>query len=158
MSTNDSITTVFDMQRTAIEQAQKAFNRTADLQVEASDAIESGLDAQKSLQKQSTAMSKRLVLSYFDTVASSMPGEEVDVEELKTTVEEQFDTLDEVQDETWESVMKALDEAESTSDRFTEQYVETVDAAFDNFLDAHERIEAQMTEAAEAVDIDVESK
>ncbi|MDY6818301.1 MAG: hypothetical protein SVG88_06530 [Halobacteriales archaeon] len=158
MSTNDTITTVFDMQRSAIEQAQKAFKRTADLQVEASDALESSLEAQKSLQKQSTAMSERLVLSYLDTVASSAPGEEVDVEELKATVEEQFDALDEVQDDTWEAVTNTLEEVESTSESFTDQYVETVDAAFDSFLDAHERVESQMTEAAEAVDIDVESK
>lgn len=61
-----------------------------------------------------------------------------------------------VQRDTIERSREFVSQSFEQQRQFVEEYLATVDEAFDAFLRTHEQVEAQVGEAAETVEIDVE--
>lgn len=157
----DPVTTAFDFQRSAIEQSKRAVEQSVDLQKRTARAFVNSLDAQQSAQKQTTEVLESAIEASLTAFKASAPGNAAgNVEEFERVLEEQFRTADEIQDESWASMKRALEEGVEAYDSIADAYLETVDASFDALLEANERAEGQMTQAVaaaeEAVEIEVE--
>lgn len=153
--TTNPMTTVFDMQRTAIEQTHKATVDAVDAQKAVVDAFVDGLDSFESLYDQNTEMTKNAIHAYLDAVEASVPEDAYDFDEARDLVDEQIAATSDAQKDSWHSVVEALHEGSDAFDEFADNYVELVDSSFDSYLEAHEQAEEAAEDVAEDVEIDV---
>ena len=154
MSNANPVKTAFDLQRTALEQTQSATHEAVEAQKTAVNAAVDGLDTVESLNEQNARLTQEALHAYFDAVEQVTPEDaQVDLDQVRELVDEQFDAAAEAQDETWEAVREAAAESADGFEQFADNYVEAVDSSFDSFLEAHEEVEANAVDAAEEIDV-----
>lgn len=145
------ITATFELQREAIKQSQKALEQGIEFQQEFSKAVVDGLEGQEGAQRRVLEMQRDALFTTLDTLEENVPGTEGATEEIRATVDEQFDQLLENYEEAFEEVTAELGEGVESYDEFALDYLEAVDDQLDMVIDAHEDLEAQSVEAAEQV-------
>ncbi|MFB6223624.1 MAG: hypothetical protein ABEH86_08145 [Haloarcula sp.] len=143
------VTTAFEMQRTTIEQSQKALEQSVSFQKNVNSAVIDSLDTQESAQRRGVELQQTALHSYLDAVASTVPGTTETVEQIRETVDEQFDFLLENHAEVFDNMETELAEGADTYDEITEEYVTAVNEQIDMLVEAHEELETQSVEAAE---------
>jgi hypothetical protein len=149
------VSSVFEMQRTMIEQNRKAVSQFMDVQRAASESFVEGLEGLKRIQEQNVELTQDAVHAYFDTL-EQLPGD-ADFDEARELVDENFDTLEEAHAEAWAGVLESIEDGQDSVEEYTETYGDLVDSSFDSFLDAHESVEKDLSEA-EAIDIHVDEE
>ena len=118
---NSPVSTMFDVQRTAIEQSQDAFEQTIDAQQQ---FVESMMDfgTAKQLNDRGFETAHSMVDAYFDALESAMPGDDASVlEDVHGMMVDQLDAAETTQTE-------ALDAFEATFEDGVEVTDETLDA------------------------------
>lgn len=153
MSKSEPITTVFDVQRSAIEQSQSALKQTIDLQKRSSESLLRTLETAADASEQGNDLTKTAVDTYFDALEAAVPGTSEGVEELRASVHEQIEVGEDVQAESWEAVRELAEQNADAAGEFADNYAAVVDDSFDAFLEAHEQVEEQTVSAAESVEI-----
>src|SRR6056297_925932 len=108
------VTTAFEMQRTTIEQSQKALEQSVSFQKNVNSAVIDSLDTQESAQRRGVELQQTAFHSYLDAMASTMPGMTETVEQIRETVDEQFDFLLENHAELFDNMETELEEGVDT--------------------------------------------
>lgn len=144
------MSTVFDLQRSTIEQNQRAINQLIDAQRTASKAAVDGLEGYKRIQEQTTELTEEMIHAYLDAVEEA--PFDVDCNRLHELIDENFDQLQDAQDDGWEIVLEVAENNYESVDEALDTYNEFVDSSFDSFLDAHEGVEKDL-EGAESIEI-----
>ena len=150
------VTTAFEMQRTTIEQSQKALEQTISFQQNVNEAVIDSLDTQESAQRRSVELSKTAFHSYLDTVEATVPGMAGTIDEVRATVDEQYDFLLDNHAEVFDNVESEMLEGVEAYDEMTEDYVAALDEQVDLIVEAHEQLEAQSVEVADEMGEGVE--
>ncbi|SFR86604.1 hypothetical protein SAMN05216559_0241 [Halomicrobium zhouii] len=143
------VTTAFQMQRQSIEQSQKVFEQSVAFQKNVTDAVVDSLDSQESAQRRGVELAQTAFHSYLDTVEATVPGVTPTVEEVRATVDEQYEFLLENHAETFENVEAELVEQTDAYDELTEDVLTAMNEQVGLLVEAHEDLEAQSVEAAE---------
>jgi hypothetical protein len=143
MSTTNPLSTAFQLQRTMIEQTHRAAETGVDAQRSAMGSWFDSFESVKSAQKSGVTLSKTAMDAYLDGLKSVYPEESV--AELEAAVDEQFEAVDEIHEDAWQSFMQGLDEAEATHDELTEMQLELL-------ADGFEAVEQVQTEAEETTE------
>ncbi|WP_424001530.1 hypothetical protein ACOZ4I_16645 [Haloarcula salina] len=143
------VTTAFEMQRTTIEQSQKALEQSVSFQKNVNSAVIDSLDTQESAQRRGVELQQTALHSYLDALATTVPGVSSSVEQIRETVDEQYDFLLENHAEAFDNVESELTETVDTYDEMTEEYLTAVNEQIDMLVEAHEELETQSVEAAE---------
>jgi hypothetical protein len=149
MSANDPITTTFRLQRESIRQFQTLLQASVEFQQAVVEFWTQQLTAQETLADQQVEASRRLVETSLDAAESMTDS---DLSEVRATVEESFDAASELQDDSWESARETVAEGADIYDEAADEYLQQADSSFDAFLDVHEQVETQVTEATAAVE------
>ena len=136
--------TVFDLQRSALEQTQSATIEAVEAQKTAVSAAADSVDTFQELSEQSTQFSHEAVHAYFDSIEQLNP--EADLSELRDLVDDSFESAESFQDESWEAVHQAVDETVDGFEAAADNYAEAVDTSFDSYLQAHEQVEETVEE------------
>lgn len=157
-SAHTTISTVFDFQRSMLEQSQSAFKQSVEIQKRTANAVVDSMDSQHAVQQESAEMFQRALHAYLDAVEQMVPGDQIEFDEVRQVADQQFEQMNEVSEESWAAVKRAVEEGFEALDAMADVYVESVDSSFDAFLDTYEQVEAQAMETADAVQIDVESE
>ena len=154
MSNANPIQTAFDFQRTALEQTRNATHEAVEAQKTAMNAMVDGVETAESMSEQNARLTKEALHAYFDAVEQMTPADaEMDLDQARELVDEQFEAYDEAQAESWSAVHEALAESADGFEQFADEYVDAVDESFDTFLDAHEEVEESAVDAAEEIDV-----
>lgn len=149
------------MQRQSIRQGQKLFERSLDLQMNATEAfVRNSLAAQRSVQRQGTEFAQKLFDAQFDAMESAMDGDE-----FRSTMERQFEERSDLNQQLLNAefeqgtefarhMMNAqFDAVESTLDGDEYDFREAVDRQFDEFdetqNEAWDELEDDFVEAFE---------
>ena len=143
------VTTAFEMQRATIEQSQKALEQSVSFQQNVNEAVIDSLDTQESAQRRGVELSKTAFHSYLDAVEATVPGMAGPVDELRATVDEQYDFLLENHAEVFDNVESEMLEGVEAYDEMTEDYVTAIDEQVGMLVEAHEELEDQSVEVAE---------
>lgn len=155
MSTSNPMSAMFEMQRSMIKSSQTAVESSVRFQRAASDAFLGSLDTTKSVQKSGVALTKQAWLSSLDALEGALPPETL--EEARSVVDEQYESLDQAHDEAWESYESGLQESLDSFDELTDTQIELLHETFDALLEATEDAESVAQEAAESVEAATES-
>jgi len=143
MSASNPFSSAFELQRTMIDQSRRAAETGIDVQRAAVETWFGSFDSAKSVQKSGVTLSKTAIDAYLDGLKSVFP--EDSIAELETAVDEQFDAVDEIHEDAWQSFLEGLDEAEATYDEMTEMQLELLAESFD----ALEEMQSDAEETAE---------
>jgi flagellar hook-associated protein FlgK len=133
------------MQRTMIDQSRRAAETAVDVQRTAVETWFDSFESTKSVQKSGVTLSKTAIEAYLDGLKSVFPEESV--AELEAAVDEQFEAVDEIHEDAWESFLHGLDEAEATYDELTEMQLELLAESFDALEDVQSDAEETTEEA-----------
>ena len=148
MSANNPFSSAFELQRTMIDQSRRAAETGIDVQRAAVETWLGSFESAKSVQKNGVTLSKTAVEASLDGLKSVFPEESV--AELEAAVDEQFEAVDEIHEDAWQSFLEGLDEAEATYDELTEMQLELLAESFD-------ALEELQSDAAETTEEAVES-
>jgi len=143
MSTTNPFSSAFQLQRTMIEQTRRAAETGVDTQRSAVETWFGSFESVKSAQRSGVTLSKTAIEAYLDGLKSVYPEESV--AELEAAVDEQFEAVDEIHEDAWQSFLQGLDEAEATYDELSEMQLELLADGFD----AVEQVQAEAEETTE---------
>ncbi|QIO25142.1 hypothetical protein [Haloarcula sp. JP-L23] len=150
------VTTVFEMQRTTVEQSQKALEQSVAFQQTLNKAVIDSLDRQGSAQRRGVEFSQTAFHSYLDAVEATVPGIETSVDELRTAVDDQYDVLLENHADVFENVDAELQEGAEAYDELTADALDALDEQIQLLVEAHEELETQSVDTVEQVGEQVE--
>lgn len=154
--TQTPLDTMFELQRTAIKQNQKAVEQTLDLQKQALSVFSSGLKQSAATREQTADVTKTGIDMYFDAIEAAVPGNVSGLEQLRANVHEQLDTAGELNDEAWENVETLFEQNVESYEEFAATYETMVGDSFDALLSATEYVEEQTSSATEAIETQIE--
>jgi hypothetical protein len=126
-----------------IDQSRRAAETGVDVQRTAVETWFDSVESFGSVQKSGVTLSKTAVDAYLDGLKSVLPEESV--AELEAAVDEQFEAVDEIHEDAWQSFLQGLDDAEAAYDELTEMQLELLAESFD----AVEQAQATAEETAE---------
>lgn len=149
------ITAAFEMQRQTLTQGQRAIEGGLELQKEMTYAAIDTLEVQETSQRQAVEFLQDSFHRTLDAV-EGLPGAAGMTDEIRTTVDEQYDELLGAHEDAFDTIESELDDGFETYDEMTVEYLDTLDEQLDNLLEAHEDLEAQSVEATEQVGDQVE--
>jgi len=147
MSASNPFSSAFELQRTMIDQSRRAAETSIDVQRAAVETWFGSFESAKSVQKSGVTLSKTAIEAYLDGLKSVFPEEAI--AELEAAVDEQFEAVDEIHEDAWQSFLEGLDEAEATYDEMTEMQLELLAQSFDA-LEEMQSDAAETTEEAVA--------
>lgn len=150
------VTTAFEAQRATIEQSQQAVEEGVEFQKRMNDVVLGSLESQESVQRRGVELSQTAIHTYLDALESSMPGVEPAIEELRGTVDEQFEFLLENHAEAFDAAEAELGEGVDTYDEMSADSLEALDEQLSMLIEAHEDLESQSVEAVEGMADQVE--
>jgi gas vesicle protein len=149
------ITTTFELQRKTLEQSQRALEGSLKFQREMATAAIDTLEVQETSQRQAVEFLHDSIHRTLDAF-EGMPGAAGMTEEVRTTVDEQYEELLDAHAEAFDTVESEFDESIESYNEMTEEYLATLDEQLDTLLEAHEEFESQSIEATEQVSEQVE--
>jgi len=141
----------FELQRETIKSTQEALHQGAEFQQEFNQALLDGLDGDDEAQQRVIDSQREAILNTLDAVDSTLPGAEGATEEIRETVDEQFDQLLDNYEEVSENVTAELESGAESYEDLTVEYLDTLDEQLETVIEAHEDIEDQSVDAAEEV-------
>jgi len=149
------ITTTFELQRKTIEQSQRAIESGFEFQRGMATAAIDTLEAQETSQRQAVEFLQNSIHRTLDTF-EGIPGAAGVTEEVRATVDEQYEELLDAHTEAFDTMENEFDESFEAYNEMTEEYLETLEEQLDTLLEAHEEFESQSVEATEQVSEQVE--
>ena len=153
MSENTSpINTVFEFQRSTIEQTHETLRRGVEFQQDLSETVVGSFDPVRGAQQRSQDLVRTGFDTYFDAVESAVPGDQEIVTEFRETIEERLDTLEGSQLDAVDAFEQNLEEGTDAVDELLEDFLESLDEQIASLLESHEEIEDQTVDALETLE------
>jgi gas vesicle protein len=149
------LTTTFELQRKTLSQGQRAIEGSLEFQKEMTGAALDTLEVHESSQRQAVEFLQDSFHRTLDA-AEGLPGAASMTEEVRTTVDEQYDELLAAHEDAFDTIESELDDGFESYDEMTVEYLDTLDEQLDMLLEAHEDLEEQSVEATEQVSEQVE--
>lgn len=156
MSEVNPISTAFKMQRATIDGGQEAFRRSLDLQRGMLRGYANAISSQRAVQRQTLAVSRQSTNVFLDVLESWLPDDTPWLVEFRTVVSEQFEAIDDLSDQSWETFESLVRENVEAYDEVSQETLDALDDAFEAAREMQVRLEEQTMSATEAIDIDVE--
>jgi len=141
------VKTTFELQRKTIEQGQNAVSQTVDFQQRIGEAAIEGIDAQESAQRKFVELQQETLHSVLDAFEGAIPGAEDATGELRTTVDDQFETVLDNHAELFENLHSELEDGLESYDELNDEYLDAFDEFVASVVDLHEDVEEQSVEA-----------
>lgn len=152
MSTQQNpIGTMFELQRSTIENTQQLFHQSLDAQTRMVKLFADATERSDVAREQGEAVALAATNAYFDAMAASIPGDAEGVEGLRESTLEQMDVAIDANEDAWEASQELVAQNADVFEEFAGEYVTVVDDAFDAFLQGHEQAEVGARRATDAV-------
>jgi hypothetical protein len=144
------------MQRRSIEQTRKAMHEGAELNKRMSELFMESMDASQSVQRRSNDLARTAVEAYFDAVESSMPGDATAFRNVQTILDDQFEAMDEVSEQSWEAFESGFEDNVEAYEEFVDRFAAMMDDSFEAYADSMDEFERMSSEAVQ-IDVDVDA-
>jgi hypothetical protein len=141
------VSTVFQMQRSAIRQSQQAFESGVEFQKRLNAAALDGVEATEEAQRGTVEMTENAVHSYLDVVEATVPGAASMTGQVRETVDGQFDSLYQAHEEAFDVTEGEVAKGVDAYDEMVLDYMAAMNDGIEALLEAHEEIEGQTLEA-----------
>ncbi len=139
---NAPVGTVFELQRTTIEQTGGLLTEFVEASTDASDGLVQSVDTQREIQEQTLELTRQSVHQSLDVAETVTATSPVDDDDLRGTVDTTFDRLLGQQDEAFDAIEES---SEQLSDEATERIADQVEL----LVEFNREIEQQLSETAQ---------
>ncbi|MFB6142219.1 MAG: hypothetical protein ABEJ30_02620 [Halorientalis sp.] len=148
MANDDSnpISRVFDLQRDAIERSQEAMHRGLEFQQRLNETLIENLDSGSEVRERSTEMTRDAVHNTLDVVERMVPSDEVDLDQVRESIDEQFDAAEEATADASERAQEVTESSLQEAEDAAESYVNSLDDQLDTLIEANRDLEEQTVE------------
>ena len=143
------VSTVFQMQRSAIKQGQQAVESGVEFQKRMNTAMLDGFEATEEAQRNTVEMTENAVHSYLDVLETSVPGAASMTGQVRETVDGQFDALYQAHEEAFDVSEGEFAKGVDAYDEMAVDYLAAMNEGIEALLEAHEDAEGQTLEAFE---------
>lgn len=153
---NSPVSTMFDVQRSAIEQSQDAFEQTITAQQQ---FLESMMDVgtAKRLNHRSFETAHAMVDAYFDALESAMPTDRTTgLEDVRGTMVDQLETAETTQTETLDAFEASVEDGMEITDETLDAFLAALDEQIEAMLEAHGDVETETLAAVEDFEASLE--
>lgn len=141
------VKTTFELQRKTIEQGQNAVSQTMDFQQRIGEAAVESIGTQESAQRKLVELQQETLHSVLDALEGSVPGAEDATGDLRTTIDDQYETVLDNHAELFENLHRELDDGLDSYDELNEEYLDAFDEFVASVVELHEDLEEQSIEA-----------
>lgn len=145
---------VFDFQRSIIEQNQTFTRDMIEAQQSAMDASVDSLDLFRRLATQNVAFARTLANASLENMQLVLGDDFEGFEEAQQMVDEQFDQIEVTTEETVELTDETIEEATEAYEAFTTAYLDAMDVGIETYLEALEDVETVTEDVAEQIEIE----
>ncbi|NHN42823.1 hypothetical protein G9C85_14475 [Halorubellus sp. JP-L1] len=153
---NAPVSTMFDVQRTMIEQSHEAMTQSIDAQQQFVQSM-MDVDAAKQLNERGYEAAHGMVDAYFDTLEATLPTDQATaLEDVRTTMVEQLDALEANQTEALEAFEASVEDATEVTDDGFEAFLAALDEQIDATLELHGDVEHQTLESVDEFEHNLE--
>jgi hypothetical protein len=114
------------------------------------------ISSQREVQRQTLAVSRQSTNVFLDVLESWLPDDTPWLVEFRTVVSEQFEAIDDLSDQSWETFESLVRENVEAYDEVSQETLDALDDAFEAAREMQVQLEEQTMSATEAIDIDVE--
>ncbi|WP_396613748.1 hypothetical protein ACH9L7_17900 (plasmid) [Haloferax sp. S1W] len=135
----------FEFQRRSMEQSQETMHQSVEFQKQLTDVMVDGMKTQQSVNRKGTDLARTAFTSYFDMLESSMPGDATMYEDAKEMMDDQFDTVDEMTVQTWETMEESFEENADAMNEFMDHSIEYFDHATEVYLEGLQAMDESST-------------
>ncbi len=146
------VKTTFELQRKTIEQGQNAVAQAMDFQQRIGSAAVDSVDAQESAQRKLVELQQETLHSVLDAFEGAVPGAEDATTELRTTVDDQYETVLDNHAEVFENLHSELKDGLDSYDELNDEYLDAFDEFVASLVELHEDFEEQSVEAVEELE------
>lgn len=129
------MTQMFDMQRTVLQQSNQVFKQSLTMQRKAFEAFRGTFDTQRSTQRQSVEATRNAVDAYFEALEDA-GANGMGLSEAQEAVDQQFDALLDLHDQSWETFEQLTEENAAAFDEYIAQLETVADESTRAALDA----------------------
>ena len=148
MSENDtSVSTVFEMQRDALEETRSAFERSVELQQDVNARMLEAVDPARDVSERGNEMVRTGVETYFDAIETAVPGNREVVADLRETIDEQLEIIEETQADAFDQLEATLEDGTDSVDELLEEFLETLS---DQVQDTTDQVQDTTDQAEDA--------
>jgi len=153
---NSPVSTMFDVQRTAIEQSRKAMTQTIEAQQQFAESM-MDFDAAKQMNGRGYEAAHTMVDAYFDAIEATVPAEQATaLEDVRTTMLDQLDALEANQTEALETFEATVADATELTNEGLDAFLAALDEQIDAMLELHGDLETQTVETVDEFERNLE--
>lgn len=153
MSNDDapSLSTLFELQRQAIEQGRQAFEGIVEVQLRFNEAAVSGAEATGEMYIESLETRRQAMHSYADALETVLPESSETVTQMRESIDEGFDQLEDRQAE----LIERIEDRAGDTKEFSEAYLDALDDQLDVLVDTHETVEERTVQSLDEIESQV---
>lgn len=143
--------TMFELQRTALEQGQRALETGVAFQTNTSRFLVDGMERQKRTQRRVLALQHVAVHRICNRIDERTPGPNPATDAVREVVDEQYSRLYELNDETFDRYVADLEVGVDAYDDVSAEYLDALSEQVALLVRATETAEAESLDAAEGL-------
>lgn len=149
-TTSSLVGLAFELQRNSLEVGQRTIERTLDTRRGIDERLVGGLERSEEAQEAGLSFTQEAINDLLD-VAAGAPGTEDTIEEVRTAVNNGFDSLIEQQGDLYAEVGDRVDPETRERDPIDQELLVALDEQLEFLVDANREIEAQTVESLERI-------
>lgn len=153
--TQNPMRMMFDVQRSFLQQGQQALQQTLDIQRNMTESLlRNNTGTGRTVQKQGTELAKNWTDAYVMALGSMMPQQ--DVQDLRSSVDDQFSQFRDAQDQAWDSIDSSVDDAVNAFNQLTQEQKQLIQQSVNSFYQAQSKMGQEAASVAQDIQEEAE--
>jgi acetoin utilization deacetylase AcuC-like enzyme len=140
--------TMFEMQRTVLDQQHQFVTRSMDMQRRMLESMTSSTDVGRNMDAQTRHMAEAAMDATMETMERATPGGMPAMDDIRDMIDQQLEAGESMSEETWTAIESQLEETLSTYESMLDQGEQVYEDLFEAYMDTFERVEESVEEAA----------
>lgn len=132
---------LIDTQRRTIEQSTTALHQSVEMGTRANEMALTSLNSTRSVQQRGMELAQSTTKASIDAMGP-VSGGEMRMDGFQEMIDDQFETANEINDETWNVIHEMMTQTSEASEEIAELYLALVDASSEATLHALETLES----------------
>ncbi len=153
---NNPFTPMFELQRQSIEQGQKMIEQSIEVQNEMSKSFVKAVESQKSAQEKGVDAWKSATETSLNVADATTPTDSSALTDMQETMDDQFDALNDIHTEVWESAERNIETGTEVSEDMNEIFLSFVNDSVEMIMKTNKQFEEQSETVADATEFEIE--
>lgn len=148
MTDYNPMNTMFDMQRTVLDQQQQIVSRSFDVQRRMLESMHTSMDVGRNMDAQTRHLTETAVDATMETMENAIPGGAEGMDDLRDVIDQQLEAGESMSEETWTVIEDQLEETIASYESALDEGEKLSEDLFETYRGMFEQVEETVDEAA----------